>query len=248
MSLVIYRNAELPEKTATPTHRLTLDRSLLRFRRQNKIVAIAGRKGSGKSALTRVMLERAQRLFLFDSMGEHHWVEDRFDQVDRADWYIQETAATREQFVGSLVPQQEDLDADFGLICDSVYDQGNILFGIEEVPMLCTPQHAPESFKRLFRLGRHHNVNMLYTAQRLGECNRGLTAATDVFILFSAAEPRDLDAISERCEPDCARAVAALAQHEFLVWDVSERSYVKVVDNRWYDSLVLSETNYYAGP
>ena len=48
--------------------------------RQNLIIGVAGRKGSGKSTQARRILEQCPRLFLFDSVGEHAWVPERYEQ------------------------------------------------------------------------------------------------------------------------------------------------------------------------
>jgi hypothetical protein len=197
---------------------------------QNRIIALAGRKGSGKSTKAREVLQNCQRLFCFDTMGEHVWIPDRFYELDKAVIYLMESH-TYDSFMGSLVPEDDDESADFSEICSIVYDQGNMMFCIEEVVMLgCSPNYAPPKFKRLMRLGRHRNVDMLYTTQRFGECPRALTAATDIFILFAHSEPRDLDAIAERCGNEVARKVAAFSGHEFLVWDVNSRSEISTVD------------------
>lgn len=197
---------------------------------QNKIIACAGRKGSGKSTVARVVLEHCVRLFCFDTMGEHLWIPDRFDELDKATIYLMETH-TYDSFMGSLVPESDDEDKEFSEICATVYDQGNMMFAIEEVVMLgCSPNFAPKKFKRLMRLGRHRNVDMLYTTQRIGECPRALTAATDVFILFAHSEPRDLDAIAERCGAEIARVVGSFKGHEFLIWDVNAKQRIKTLD------------------
>ncbi len=203
---------------------------------QNRIIACAGRKGSGKSTMARkILMEMARlcpnpRIFGYDTMGEHRWIPDSFDEQDKAVIYLMESHAY-ESFLARYVPETDDEEKDFSEICAEVYEQGNMMFVIEEVVMLgCTPSYAPPKFKRLMRLGRHRNVDMLYTTQRLGECPRALTAATDVFILFAHSEPRDLDRIQERCGKPVADKVALFQDHEFLVWDVNAKKEVLVVD------------------
>jgi hypothetical protein len=197
---------------------------------QNRIVACAGRKGSGKSTKAREILQQSPRLFAYDTMGEHRWIPDTFDQLDEALVYLMESY-NYETFMGRYVSEDDDEEKDFNEVCATVYDQGNMMFAIEEVVMLgCSPGYAPKKFKKLMRLGRHRNVDMLYTTQRLGECPRALTAATDVFILFAHSEPRDLERIQERCGPDISRKVASFSGHEFLIYDVASKREVTTVD------------------
>jgi hypothetical protein len=207
---------------------------------QNRFVCVAGRKGSGKSSLTREILSHTARLFLFDTMGEHHWVPEQFDDLAEAQVFLWERAQHAGDFCASFISesaQAKALESDFSEVCITIYEVGNITFAVEEIPMLSQPQWVPEPFDRIVRLGRHRGINLLYTAQRIAECPRRLTAATDIFVLFRHTEPRDLDAIAERCGPEVASAVTELGEHEFIVFDVSLGALI-TIDQHWYE-LVL---------
>lgn len=187
----------------------------------NQIVGIIGRKGSGKSTMMERLLKRCPRLFLFDTMGEHSWVPNRFHDFDDADRFLA-WAEAQEKFGGSFIPEG-NLEADFRDLADFVYDCGDLIFGVEEIPMLCSPSFLPQEFDRIVRLGRHREVSVVWTAQRAAEVARRLTAATDVFIIFSQTEPRDLDAIQDRCGREVAQEVADLPLHGHLTWNVITR-------------------------
>ncbi len=191
---------------------------------QNKIVGIVGRKGSGKSTMFRRVMERCPRLFVFDSMGEHRWIPNRFDDFgDVLEFLACVEAEGEPTFAGSYVPQA-DLVEDFCDLSHEVYSMGNLIFGVEEVSMLCGPSFLPLEFDRIVRLGRHRRVNVVWTAQRMAEVARRLTAATDVFVLFAHTEPRDLDAVADRCGRDAAEQVAELPLHGAIVFDAISRS------------------------
>jgi hypothetical protein len=198
---------------------------------QNRIIGISGRKGSGKSFLVREsILPHINRLFVYDAMGEHRWIPDTFEEQDKAVIYLMESYQY-ESFMARYVPESDDEEKDFAEIANIVYEQGNMMFAIEEVVMLnCSPNYAPPKLRRMTRLGRHRNLDLLYTTQRLEECPRSLTSATDVFILFAHSEPRSLDRIAERCGPEVARKVAAFQGHQFLIYDVNEKKEVSTVD------------------
>ena len=57
----------------------------------------------------------------------------------------------------------------------------------------------------------------------MAEVSRTLTAMTDVFILFATTEPRDLDAILDRCGDQLAEKVSRLGLHDCIGWDVITR-------------------------
>src|SRR5260370_30940342 len=96
---------------------------------QNRIIANCGRKGVGKSTKAREILQQCSGLFCFDTMGEHRWIPDRFEDVDKAVIYLMESF-TYESFMGCLVPESDDEETDFSEICSVVYDQGNMMFAI----------------------------------------------------------------------------------------------------------------------
>jgi hypothetical protein len=185
------------------------------------IVGIAGRRGSGKSTMARRLLERCHRLVIWDPMAEHSWCPNRLSSPVRLERFLT-WADPQDAFAARYVPEHADLVGEFEDVCELVFDFGRLVFGIEEVPMLCTPGALPGQFDRLVRLGRHERVSMVWTAQRMVEVARRLTAATDYFVLFSHTEPRDLDGIAERCGAEVARQVADLPRHGWLVWDAVE--------------------------
>lgn len=176
------------------------------------------------------MLLNCSRLFAFDTMGEHGWIPDRLDQFDKAVIYLMESHCY-DSFMASIVPEEDDVEKEFNLICSEVYDAGNMLFLAEEIPMLgCSPQQIPKKFNKIVRLGRHRNIDLLYTAQRIGDCPVVLRSQTDLFILFCHTEPRDLEAIEDRCGSEIARKVTTLGEHGFLIYDTVQRKEISTGD------------------
>jgi hypothetical protein len=213
---------------------------------QNVILGIIGRKGTGKSSLTREILERSDREFIFDTAGDHLWTPDRFDQLDEAFSYVVAHGAEPGSFRGSYIPESdedEDLVKDLSEISKAVWEVGNMTFVVEELPMMSQPNWAPAKFNKIVRLGRHRSINVVYTGQRAAELPRRVTGATDVFVLFQTSEPPDLDQIALRCGKDTAELVKNLGEHEFVVFDVPSRSLLRI-DSEWYD-LVLKPTVHY---
>ncbi len=184
----------------------------------NCIIGVVGRRGSGKSTSAKKLLQATPRLFLFDVMGEHSWVPN---PLSIPDWpRFVAWSGGEQQFAGALIP--EDLDAELATFARAAYDRGDCLVGLEEVPMYCSPGALPDALDRLVRLGRHRQVSVVWTAQRMAEVARRLTAATDVFLLFRQTEPRDLEALAERCGAEVSGRVSALGLHDLVIWDVVE--------------------------
>jgi hypothetical protein len=193
---------------------------------QNQIVGIVGRKGSGKSTRTATLLKYVPRMVVWDPMEDHRrLLPDSFDTIGvRLDEYFEQTRS-HETFACDYVPG-DNLEDDFEELCLLVYDYGPLLFVVEEAPLVCRANFMPPTFGKIVRTGRHRGIDLLWTAQRASEVSRTLTSATDFWIIYSQTEPRDLDAIAERCGREVAEKVAGLGLHDSFCWDVIERKVI----------------------
>lgn len=190
---------------------------------QNKIVGIVGRKGSGKSTRVATLLKYAPRIFVWDPMGDHgRSLPNLFEEINDELYEFFDQASHSKTFACDYIPH-DDLEEELEEICQLVYEFGRMLFCAEEVPLVCKAGYLPPVFGKIVRTGRHRGIDLLWTAQRASEVSRTLTSATDVWILYSQTEPRDLDAIAERCGREIADKVAGLGLHDFFTWDVIGR-------------------------
>lgn len=190
---------------------------------QNRIVGIVGRKGSGKSTRVATLLKYAPRIVVWDPMEEHRIaLPDSIEGISDGLYDYFDEAQGCKTFALAYAPG-DNLERDFEQVCELVYDYGTMLFCVEEAPLVCRANFMSPVFGKIVRTGRHRSIDLLWTAQRASEVSRSLTSATDVFILFSQTEPRDLDAIAERCGRDVAEKVAGLGLHDSFYWDVIQR-------------------------
>lgn len=196
---------------------------------QNRIVAVIGRKGSGKSTMLAERLKAVDRLVVFDPLGEHcgkkGWLPNEIDSLPELENFFRWNRK-RGQFAAGYVPGEE-LEEEVEGVAGILYQRGNLVFGIEEVPLICSASYLPPVLGKLIRTGRHRQIDIAWTAQRASECARTLTSLTDEFVLFSQTEPRDLDAIAARCGDEVARKVAELGRHDYITWDVGARKLVE---------------------
>jgi len=193
---------------------------------QNRITGIIGRKGTGKSRLMEGRLLGADRIFVWDALGEHDWSPNELTSAEHVEQFFRWNR--KKTFWAANYVPGDDLEAELEEICPTLYDRGHLTFAIEEVPLVCTASHLSRRFGKLIRTGRHRQIDMLWTAQRASEVSRTLTSLTDEFVLFSQTEPRDLDAIAARCGSPVADRVAQLGRHDYIVWDVGDRKLSEV--------------------
>lgn len=189
--------------------------------KQNRIVGIIGRKGTGKSTRLADELKSEPRLFVWDPMDEYSWVPNSLSTADAVRDFFR-WSRNHSNWAARFVPGG-DLEEELEQIVPILYGRGNFALTVEEVPLICTASHLPPNFGKLIRTGRHRAIDVNWTAQRASEASRTLTSLTDEFVLFSQTEPRDLDAIAARCGPQIADEVAHLDRHDFIVWDVGQR-------------------------
>ena len=188
---------------------------------QNEIIAIVGRKGSGKSTALRRLMEPLPRIVLWDPLGEHKWCPNPIQSTERLRKFFR--WARGQEKLGARFVAHSNLAEAFDGFANVVYQTGWLVVGVEEVPMISAPNWLPDGFDRLVRLGRHRGIDLVWTAQRMSEVARRLTSATDRFLLFRHTEPRDIEAIAQRCGIEVADRVSCLGQHEMLEWDIANQ-------------------------
>jgi hypothetical protein len=194
---------------------------------QNRIIGIVGRKGSGKSSRLRELLRYCPRFVGFDPMGEHAQGEkvNKFDSPAQLAQFLNHSRK-EETFAAVYVPGG-DLEEEIEETARLVYARGELCFACEEVPLYTQAGYMPPLLGKLIRTGRHKKVDVVWTAQRAAEVPKTLTALTDVWILFSQTEPRDLSALADRCGGDVAKRVAGLGLHDYFIWDAIEHGEIE---------------------
>jgi hypothetical protein len=186
---------------------------------QNRIVGIVGRKGTGKSSRLRELLRYCPRFAVFDPMDEYGSAvaKNRFEKPAQLERFL-EWSRGQNTFACAYVPGGEP-EEEIEEVSRLVYGRGHLCFACEEVPLYTQAGYMPPLFGKLIRTGRHQQIDIAWTAQRAAEVPKTLTALTDVWVLFSQTEPRDLSALADRCGREVADRVAKLGLHDYFLWD-----------------------------
>lgn len=165
----------------------------------NKIIAILGRKGSGKTHLARKMVENASRVVFFDPQRQFTdcgvVINDWVSLVE----YIEEVRSGSFRIVYQpqfQVRGDEDMilkEASFVSRC--VGKQMNLVFVIDEIDRCIGRDYT---IKNLGQTGRHSGISIIATTIRYTDTTRDFTAQCDSVISFQCTEPGDVRYFKDR--------------------------------------------------
>lgn len=150
---------------------------------------IVGKTGTGKTVLTKQIIEECQRILILDPMGEYGGtVFFDFDGV--AEFFLNEP----ETFRCVLRPSEEE-DAEF--LFRLARTIGNLTLVVDEAEIYINPQSMPDSFRWLVQFGRHRGISLVCIGRRAPELNIYFRAQQTSIISFAQTEPRDIDHLEE---------------------------------------------------
>jgi len=119
-------------------------------------------------------------------------------------------------------PRSGNLTQHFQSVCVVVRAIGNMIFGVDELDMLCGAQwgdsRMPPEFYHLVNYGRHCRVSMLATARRPMSVARGFTSQCLEMRLFGMTERTDLKYFEDYIGQEDSNRLATLQKYEYLHW------------------------------
>ena len=174
------------------------------------IVTVLGKRGSGKTFLTkeRIIPELPLPVFILDSLAEYRGGVV-YNSVDA--WYARLSTDTRgcRRWIFRLT-EDEQVDLFFKAVW---YVEGCSVV-IEEADLFCSPFSTTPSLDRLVRYGRHKAITMVFISRRAAEISRNVTAQSDQIITFRQTEPRDIATLNQ---VDSSVDYSALGQYDYAV-------------------------------
>lgn len=182
-------------------------------------IAIAGKRGTGKSLYLYQLLADEERLLLVDTLGEHaDWTQPLAGEVGEAIDAIANAESFRYSFL--LSTDEETGAEDFNFLCRAAYLKGGpTTLAIEEIDYFSNAGWQQPGLDLLCRYGRKppHNVNLIYTVRNLNETCRRLTSQTNLYVLFRLDEPRYRDALADRLTDDIAQQISELPPLHYII-------------------------------
>jgi len=108
--------------------------------------------------------------------------------------------------VGAFAPK-------FDLFCRAVFAAGNCTVHIEELADVTTPSHAPPSWRRITKQGRHRGLRVIAATQRPADCDKAFLSGVTYIRAFMLRWPKDKKVIAE-CMDEPLSEVSSLSTVE----------------------------------
>lgn len=194
---------------------------------------LAGRRGMGKTTeMCRLLMQCTGGALLFDPLSRHETVLRAaviITQPGELARYLRTNAGRR--FRVLYQPRAGDVQAHFRAVCTIVRAVGWMVFGIDELDMMCGAEwgakRMPPEFSHLVHYGRHCRVSMLATARRPMDVARGFTSQCESMRLFSMQEETDLKYFERYIGEQDARRLPSLPKWRYLYWTGSGPAQVR---------------------
>lgn len=174
--------------------------------------AYIGATGSGKGVSIREHLkaERPARLVIWDPLREY----GQFGQyVSTIPDLCKAMAAPAFAVCFWPGPEVEKFGPRFDLFCRAVFSAGNCTVHIEELADVTTPSHAPPSWRRITKQGRHRGLRVIAATQRPADCDKAFLSGITYARAFTVRWPKDKKVLAE-CMGETVDEISSLTTIE----------------------------------
>jgi len=182
--------------------------------KERLIRLVLGKRGSGKSFYVKQESLKANRVLIYDTIGEYSGYGVTVSDLDELIEYWLKIHDKNFRIVYQpLRPAQE-----FDDVCDLVYACGDMVFIAEEIDIFTTNYDLSESFANIIQRGRHRNIDFFGVSQRPYRINRTVSSQAKEIITFIQTEPRDLEYLRLYMGSDHIDKISNLPEYHYFKW------------------------------
>ena len=158
--------------------------------------AMVGRKGKGKTLLTRNLVQERKydKVFILDYLGEYQYLSSDIITVN-------------------TYSKEEDLRPFCETAWNACTKQTKTLIVFDEIH-----QYGKNSWEIswLFRFSRHGNLDIICCSHRFVDFPMALRSLVDIYHVFQIREPRDIKFLSEFVSPAFLKTVMNLQPLQYV--------------------------------
>lgn len=151
-----------------------------------------GKKGSGKTLLTKQLIEKKNRLIVVDTCDEYDTgaiINDITDLILFTDRH------RYKEFKVTFKPNYNQ--EKFAELCDLVFSIPCITFVVEELNQYCNEKRYPDTFRTLILQGRHRMIDFIGVTQRPIKIPTDFTSQLDRIYTLQQQYPEDIKKLTE---------------------------------------------------
>jgi len=180
---------------------------------EKKVILILGQRGSGKSYLAKNLISEIKRLIIYDTLGEYNTGISLENLEEFKQFFLKVYQGNFKICYQPINPA-----IDFDIICDIVFECGELTYLVEEIDTFSSAQGISDAFANIIQKGRHKNITLIGVSQRPFGIPRLITSQAKTIYSFIHREPRDLEYLKAFIGDEAER-IKDLKQYEFLKWD-----------------------------
>lgn len=201
--------------------RTTISKDLDSFKATDCFLAM-GRRGCGKSTLSKNLQSAYPRRVIIDSLYEYEEGDVVYD-FDEYSAKLQHLSKNRvKEFVVIFRIAHDDPQAT-DIVNHAIriaFEFGNLMIVIEEVQLFSTHHSLPTYLKNALLIGRHHNIALFFTSQRAGEIHKTILSQCNHIFVGQMHERNDIQYIKSFLG-DSVEKLPNFPVHEFLYFSQS---------------------------
>lgn len=178
------------------------------------IVTIFGKKGSGKSVLSKEYLVTMGGRVVFLSPVED--LPYRYTEVWEFEAIGDRMSALKKGEI--LVVRRADSMALDLIACQALIDGEGFTIVIDEMDRYSDSQE----YLDMIHYARHFNINIVANTRRYTDVPRLLTSQSDTLCVFATQEPRDLDYLRQFTSKEFTERIPTIPEYHFLEYPSGE--------------------------
>lgn len=145
--------------------------------RQTDLIAIFGRRGSGKSTLCKTIQRAFPRVVVIDLLHEYpdsqaDHVATTFEGFGRICAHLADTKPKKFRVIFRFDVEKDENPEEINQVLRVLYHLGNCVIVIEEIHHYMRREVMPPWLKKIVLLGRHRGLGILATSQRPAEVSK----------------------------------------------------------------------------